>query len=225
MDIDERGSSDNLEGNCPPPEDSCSKKIIYLLGNTGSGKTQLIRRTHESLRGRLQIMAIYCQPNSIYDVERLKAAGIPAIIHTETIRTHLNTHQPLKGGGNLLLFYEFSGRTGYSLQKNNDIFRVYVFSVTDGDEKPLKYPRMFKEIELIILNKVDLLPFTDFSITRFKTQLRLVNPTVPIIKLSCRSGVGLDNWRNWLLKLYGERHLEESGSLPRLNNFPGISSF
>ena len=197
-------------------------KVIYLLGNTGSGKTELIRRTHETLGGRLAIRAVYYQQNSLYDMERLKAAGITAEMSNEPFRA------PFAPGDEReeLLFYEFSGRTGYSLPKNDDdSFRVFVFSVTEGDEKPLKYPRLFKEVELVLLNKVDLLPFTDFSVRRFQNCLRTVNPTAATINLSCRSGVGLDHWRNWLLELYGYHHVEESGIIPQLDNFPGLSSF
>ncbi len=197
-------------------------KVIYLLGNTGSGKTELIRRTHETLGGRLAIRAVYYQQNSLYDMERLKAAGITAEMSNEPFRA------PLAPGDEReeLLFYEFSGRTGYSLPKtDDDSFRVFVFSVTEGDEKPLKYPRLFKEVELVLLNKVDLLPFTDFSVRRFQNCLRTVNPTAATINLSCRSGVGLDHWRNWLLELYGYHHVEESGIIPQLDNFPGLSSF
>ncbi|NLW56990.1 MAG: hydrogenase nickel incorporation protein HypB, partial [Firmicutes bacterium] len=93
-----------------------AKKSIYLLGNTGSGKTQLIRRTHETLRGRVQVKAIYYQPNSVYDVDRLSAAGIPAEIRTETFQSSAaEQHVITEEAGDQLLFYEFSGRTGYSL--------------------------------------------------------------------------------------------------------------
>lgn len=198
-------------------------KILYLLGNTGSGKTELIRRTHETLGGRLAVRAIYCQQNSLFDVERLQAAGIPALMSNENFRVPVDLPRDDREE---LVFYEFSGRTGYSLPKQNDeTYRIFVFSVTEGDEKPLKYPRLFKEVELVILNKIDLLPFTDFSVHRFQQQLRTVNPTVPLIKISCRSGVGLESWRNWVLKLYGYHYVEESGLLPRLNNFPGLSSY
>lgn len=197
-------------------------KVIYLLGNTGSGKTELIRRTHETLGGRLAIRAVYFQHNSWFDVERLKAAGITAEIGKEPFRAPLGQGDEREE----LLFYEFSGRTGYSLPKNNDdSFRVFVFSVTEGDEKPLKYPRLFKEVEMVLLNKVDLLPFTDFSVRRFQNYLRTVNPSAATLKLSCRSGVGLDHWRDWVLKLYGYHHVEESGLIPQLNNFPGLSCF
>jgi hydrogenase nickel incorporation protein HypB len=197
-------------------------KVIYLLGNTGSGKTELIRRTHETLGGRLAIRAVYFQHNSLFDVERLKAAGIAAELSKEPFRAQLEPGDEREE----LLFYEFSGRTGYSLPKNkDDCFRVFVFSVAEGDEKPLKYPRLFKEVEMVLLNKVDLLPFTDFSVRRFQKSLRTVNPAAATITLSCRSGVGLDHWRDWVLKLYGYHHLEESGLIPQLNNFPGFSCF
>lgn len=198
-------------------------KIIYLLGNIGAGKTELIRRTHETLGGRLAIRAVYCQQNSFLDQEKLQAAGIPAFMTNENYRVPVELSTADREE---LVFYEFSGRTGYSLPKQNDgVFRILVFSVTEGDEKPLKYPRLFKEVELVILNKIDLLPFTDFSGHRFQRQLRLVNPTVPLINLSCRSGVGLESWRNWVLKLFGHHYVEESGILPRLNNFPGLSAY
>ena len=91
------------------------KKSIYLLGNTGSGKTQLIRRTHETLRGRIQVKAIYYQPNSVYDVTRLSAAGITAEIRSEAFQSAAVGHEiATEEAGDQLLFYEFSGRTGYS---------------------------------------------------------------------------------------------------------------
>lgn len=198
-------------------------KIIYLLGNTGSGKTELIRRTHETLGGRLTIRAVYSQQQSIFDLERLKAAGIPAVMSNDLVRV---PERLPPDDLQELVFHEFSGRTGYSLPKSHgDILRVFVFSVTEGDEKPLKYPRLFKEVELVVLNKIDLLPFTDFSVSRFQHRLRMVNPGVPLLKLSCRSGVGLDNWRNWVLRLYGYHDVEESRILPCPPNFPGLSSF
>ncbi|NLM37460.1 MAG: hydrogenase nickel incorporation protein HypB [Firmicutes bacterium] len=198
-------------------------KVVYILGNIGSGKTELIRRTHETLGGRLTIRAVYNQPQAIFDLERLRAAGIPAVMSNDNVPVP-EVQSP--DDQRELVFYEFSGRTGYSLpKKNDDILRVFVFSVTEGDEKPLKYPRLFKEVELVILNKIDLLPFTNFSVSRFQHRLRTVNPSVPLLKLSCRSGVGLDNWRSWVLRLFGYHDVEESGVLSYHPNYPGLSSF
>lgn len=206
------------------PENKCSPKTIFLLGNSGSGKTQLIRRSHESLGGRLQIIALYSQFNSIYDIERLRAAGVTAIIKTDLLKdSSVKTRSP-EDTGYRLFFHELSGNPElYFPVEQEDSFRVILFSITDGEEKLLKHSRLFKEANLVVVNKIDLLPFTDFSLSRFKTQLRKVNPEVPVIKLSCRTGVGLVNWRNWLLSLYGQDELEESGNKPMLNSFPGLS--
>ena len=207
-------------------KDKCSPKTIFLLGNSGAGKTQLIRRSHESLGGRLQIIALYSQFNSIYDIKRLRSAGITAVIKTDLLKDSPTKTWHPEDIGYKLFFHELSGRTEISLPKEQkNSFRVIVFSITDGEEKPLKYPRMFKEANLVVVNKIDLLPFTDFSLSRFKNQLRKVNPEVPVIKLSCRTGVGLATWRNWLLSLYGQDDLEESGIKPILNSFPGISFY
>ena len=78
---------------------------------------------------------------------------------------------------------------------------------------------------MVVLNKIDLLPFTNFSVSSFQKRLRTVNPGVPLLKLSCRSGVGLDNWRSWVLKLFGYHDVEESRVLPCPPNFPGLSLF
>ncbi|HHT06177.1 MAG TPA: hydrogenase nickel incorporation protein HypB [Hydrogenispora sp.] len=198
-------------------------KTLYLLGNTGSGKTELIRRTHEALGGRLTIRAIYSQQQSIFDLERLRAAGITAVMNNGNLPVPAERSPDNRRE---LVFHELSGRTGYSLPKSHDdILRVLVFSVTEGDEKPLKYPRLFKEVEMVVLNKIDLLPFTNFSVSSFQKRLRTVNPGVPLLKLSCRSGVGLDNWRSWVLKLFGYHDVEESRVLPCPPNFPGLSLF
>ena len=89
--------------------------------------------------------------------------------------------------------------------------RVLVHSVAEGDDKPLKFPRAYAGTDLVILNKIDLLPFSDFSPKKFTAHLRQVNPGAELLAVSCRTGVGLDSWRDWLLKYCGESLVEESG--------------
>ncbi len=198
-----------------------SRKVIAfnLLGSSGAGKTQLLRRTHEILQGRIPLQVVQGSPAAGLDMEKLRALGIPVSAAKED-----NAGGYLKAGevGPALRRLPLSPGSLVFIENPGELFspvdfyvgencRVLVHSVAEGDDKPLKFPRAYAGTDLVILNKIDLLPFSDFSPKKFTAHLRQVNPGAELLAVSCRTGVGLDSWRDWLLKYCGESLVEESG--------------
>ncbi len=182
---------------------------VNLMSSPGAGKTALLRETLARLQGKVRIGIIEGDIETSLDADRL--AGFGAVV--ELVNTgngfggecHLDapmvrralTRLPLdaldllliENVGNLVCPAEFD--TGEHV-------RVMVHSVTEGEEKPLKYPVMFRSADLVLINKVDLLPHLDVDQTLFDANLRRINPGVGTIEVSARTGVGLDDWCAWL---------------------------
>lgn len=191
---------------------------INLSGLSGSGKTTLIRRTHEILKGRLFVQAIEGAYGWEADFEYLQAAGIPAYrIMPEGIRYPgakdiYELIQKKRLMPRSLLFVEDPLEpVAPEVRPLGESYRVLVYSITEGDGKPLKYPRIFEKADLIVVNKVDLIPFTDFSWERFLACLGKIDYGGRVIRISCRTGVGLNLWREWIFTSCGERTVEERG--------------
>lgn len=190
---------------------------INLLGFPGAGKTQLIRRTHEILRGRVFVSAVERASGSELDLEILEAAGI-RVYRLQTPPGAGVLAQDLAAA---LLEWEIPSESIMFIENSEfpvlpaDLFlgetcRALVYSVDTGDDQPFKYPWLFSSVDLIVTNKIDLLPFSGFSRERFGYILRKINPDARIFEVSCRTGVGLDNWRTKLLSYCRERPVEES---------------
>jgi hydrogenase nickel incorporation protein HypB len=180
------------------------------MSSPGAGKTTLLRETLARLAGKLRIGIIEGDIETSLDADRL--TGFGAVV--ELVNTgngfggecHLDapmvrralTRLPLdeldlmliENVGNLVCPAEFD--TG-------EHRRVMVHAVTEGEEKPLKYPVMFRSADLVLVNKIDLLPHLDVDLEVFEANLRRVNPTVPVLQISARSGLGVDDWCAWLL--------------------------
>lgn len=190
---------------------------INLLGFPGAGKTQLIRRTHEILRGRVFVSAVERASGSRLDPEVLEAAGI----RVYRLPTPPGAGVVAQDLAEALQEWEIPSESIIFIENSEfpvlpkDLFlgetcRALVYSIDTGDDQPFKYPWLFSSVDLIIANKVDLLPFSEFSRERFGYILRKINPDARIFEVSCRTGVGLDNWRTELLSYCGERPVEES---------------
>ena len=150
--------------------------MVSLIGTSGAGKTELLRRTHEILKGRLQLEALI---TSEVDQERLSALGIPAYqvcsdaygaLKAKTIGEAVGK---LEIGPGALIFIEHPGNPfspwGADL---GETCRVLVHSIPEGHDQPIKYPGLYRGVHLIVVNKLDLLPFTDFTWKRFHRNLR-----------------------------------------------------
>lgn len=174
-----------------------------MLAAPGAGKTSLIRKTVPLLKRRVAV--IEGDPASSIDTDLLNSIGIPAYqINTEggchleapMISKALEDFKPEPGAllvienvGNLICTASFP--LGESI-------RVVMVGVSEGDDKPFKYPDIFQEADAVILNKIDLQPFVDFDLARFRRGIETLRPGLPIFEISCRTGSGLTDWAEWL---------------------------
>ena len=179
--------------------------VINLMASPGAGKTSFILRTIAALRDTYSIAVIEGDLASKVDAEKIKAQGIPSIqintgggCHLEAgmIRQavdHLDLDEVdlliIENVGNLVCPADFT--LGESA-------RVLILSVPEGDDKPLKYPFIFKGSDILIVNKVDMLELTDFNMEHLEEVVVSLNPAVKIVPLSCRTGDGFDAWLLWI---------------------------
>jgi len=197
--------------------------MMNLMASPGAGKTSFIMKTLEGIasfpspsRGEgkdegdtsakgIKAAVIEGDIAGKVDSERIAAMGIQAIqintggschLEAKQVNTALK-HMDLEGieliivenVGNLVCPAEF---------KLGEDLKVMILSVAEGDDKPLKYPLMFSESHVLIVNKIDLIPHTDFDMGRLEETVRKMNPSVELFKVSCRTGEGLDGWTTWL---------------------------
>ncbi|BCG65571.1 MAG: hydrogenase nickel incorporation protein HypB [Methyloprofundus sp.] len=178
---------------------------LNLVSSPGSGKTTLLTETIALLQDSLVISVIEGDQQTTHDAERIRATGVKALQINTGKGCHLDAHQVghalenLKPEANSLLFIENVGNlvcpAGFDL---GEAHKVVILSVTEGEDKPLKYPDMFYAADLMILNKVDLLPYVDFDVDLCLQYARQVNPRIKIIRLSAKTGVGMRSWEQWL---------------------------
>lgn len=185
--------------------DSHGVFAINVMSAPGAGKTSVLERTIERLKEPHKIGVIEGDLVTNIDAERISAMGVPAyqittgtVCHLDARMLHLSMHRFdvtdfdllfIENVGNLVCPAEF--HLGEHL-------KVMVFSTVEGAEKPKKYPLMFHEADAVILNKIDLLPYSGVSLGELIGNVRDVNPTAPIFAVSCRTGEGIDEWINWL---------------------------
>lgn len=179
--------------------------VVNLVSSPGSGKTTLLARAATDLKNRLQLVVIEGDQQTSHDAARIRAAGVPAV-QINTGRTcHLDAHMighaierlDLSRGG--VLFIENVGNlvcpASFDLGEHH---KVVIVSVTEGEDKPLKYPDMFAAADLMIVNKIDLLPHVDFDVARCVQYARRIKPDLSVIELSATTGQGLVPWYAWL---------------------------
>jgi hydrogenase nickel incorporation protein HypB len=177
--------------------------VINLLAGPGSGKTSLLKRTSKQLGYPMAV--IEGDPASRIDTDLLNSLGIPAYqINTEggchleaaMIAKALEEFQP---AANTVLFIENVGNlictAGYPL---GEALRVVMLGVSEGDDKPFKYPDIFQGADAILLNKMDLKPMVDFDSELFYKGVGILNPEAPVFEISCKTGAGFGPWADWL---------------------------
>ena len=178
---------------------------LNLVSSPGSGKTMLLTRTIDDLKGEFALSVIEGDQQTANDAERIRATGVRALQINTGKGCHLDGHmvghalQNLKTEDGSVLFIENVGNlvcpAAFDL---GEAHKVTILSVTEGEDKPIKYPDMFHASDLMILNKTDLLPYLDFDVDKCIEYARRVNPGIRILQLSARSGEGMESWYRWI---------------------------
>jgi hydrogenase nickel incorporation protein HypB len=178
---------------------------LNLVSSPGSGKTTLLVRTIDDLGGRMPLAVIEGDQQTSFDADRIRATGVPALQINTGKGCHLDAHMVGHGVERLdpvpgaVLFIENVGNlvcpAAFDL---GEAHKVVMLSVTEGDDKPLKYPDMFHAADLMLLTKIDLLPHVPFDVDRCVEFARRINPAIEVIHLSATSGEGLDAWYRWI---------------------------
>ncbi len=178
---------------------------LNLVSSPGSGKTTLLCRTIEMLAGRLPIAVVEGDQQTSQDAERIRATGARAVQINTGKGCHLDAHmvghalESLAPADNSVLMIENVGNlvcpAAFDL---GEAHKGVIPSVTEGEDKPIKYPDMFRAAGLMLLNKCDLLPYLDFDVDQAIAFARRVNPGLRVIRTSAKSGEGLDEWLGWI---------------------------
>ncbi len=179
---------------------------VNLMASPGAGKTSLLMRTAEALRGRLRVGAISGDTASQVDAERIATVGIPTIQINTGGGCHLDANMlqaalaqlPLDEI-DLLLIENVGNLVCPANVKLGEHLDVVITSIPEGDDKPYKYPNIFVRVDAVVINKIDLLSYLDFDMEGFKKVVRGMNPNAQIFEVSCKTGAGLDVWVDWLM--------------------------
>jgi hydrogenase nickel incorporation protein HypB len=196
--------------------DRAGTYTINMMSSPGAGKTALLERTLERLRGELRLGVLEGDVQTTLDADRLARFHIPLVqVNTDPGfggECHLDANMVRSGLGELplddidILVIENVGNLVCPAEfRVGEDVRVMVYSVTEGEEKPLKYPLMFRSADLVLVNKVDLLEYLEFDLEQFLGNLDAVNPGVGRILTSARTGQGVDEWCEWLGQRIPER--------------------
>ncbi len=180
---------------------------LNLVSSPGSGKTTLLCKTIDMLKGRASVAVIEGDQQTDQDAERIRATGAPAIQINTGKGCHLDAHMVGHAMGKLelpedsLLMIENVGNlvcpAAFDL---GEAHKVVILSVTEGEDKPIKYPDMFRAATLMLLNKCDLLPYLSFKVDAAIEFARRVNPDIEVIQLSATTGQGMEQWLDWIAR-------------------------
>jgi len=179
--------------------------VFNLMSSPGAGKTSLLEKTIGALKDQMNMGVIEGDIQSSQDAERIAEKGVPVV--------QINTGGACHLDGNMIrdTFHEFDFDAMDLLVVENvgnlvcpaefkvgEDFKVMILSVTEGEDKPAKYPLMFHESKALLINKIDLLPYVDCSVERIREESLKVNPDLVIFEVSCKTEEGLDSWYDWL---------------------------
>jgi hydrogenase nickel incorporation protein HypB len=178
---------------------------LNFVSSPGSGKTSLLVRTIRDLRPARAIYVIEGDQETSRDADRIREAGAPAVqlntgtgchLEADMVARAVDELRPAVGG--LVLIENVGNLVCPAMFDLGERAKVAILSVTEGDDKPLKYPHMFRAAELVLLNKIDLLPYVEFDVAAAIANARQVNPALTVLCVSARTGEGLPAWYAWI---------------------------
>ena len=186
--------------------------VINLLSAPGAGKTSLIIETIKRLEPEIKIGVIEGDISSTHDAQKIKKLISPVVQINTGGTCHLNASMVSHALKKLniskinILFIENVGNlicpVGFDLGED---FKIVLSSVSEGDDKPVKYPKIFIKANLVLLNKMDMIDYSDFSLVFFKKKIKELNNLINILELSCKSGLGFEEWIDWLKKHFNKK--------------------
>lgn len=179
--------------------------VFNLMSSPGAGKTSLLERTIDALKEDVRMAVIEGDIQSSKDAERIARKGVPVVQINTGGACHLDgnmirdTFKEFDFAGLDLLVVENVGNLVCPAEfKVGEDFKAMILSVTEGEDKPAKYPLMFHESKVLVINKIDLIPYLDLSVESIREEALKVNPGIVIFEVSCKTGEGIPAWCNWL---------------------------
>jgi hydrogenase nickel incorporation protein HypB len=178
---------------------------INLMSSPGAGKTTLLETTMRGLAGKAAISVVEGDQETALDASRILAAGSKVVQVNTGAGCHLNAAMLARAlrsldppSGSIVMIENVGNLVCPALFDLGEQARVVIASVTEGADKPLKYPHMFRQADLVLLNKMDLLPYVDFDVREYSSGLRKVTPDALFLQVSATTGEGLETWFDWL---------------------------
>jgi hydrogenase nickel incorporation protein HypB len=178
---------------------------VNLMSSPGSGKTTLLERTIRDLSGEFQLSVVEGDQETLLDAERIRATGCRVVQVNTGAGCHLDADMLARGlrvldppARSIVMIENVGNLVCPAMFDLGERAKVVIISVTEGADKPLKYPQMFRAGELMVVNKIDLLPYVDFDVDRCTTYAWQVNPGLEVLEVSATRGDGLDRWYDWL---------------------------
>ena len=178
---------------------------VNLMSSPGAGKTTLLERTARELAGKVEISVIEGDQAAALDATRIRAAGCRVVQINTGAGCHLDAEMVAGGlrlldppSGSVVMIENVGNLVCPSLFDLGEQARVVLASVTEGDDKPLKYPHMFRRADLVLVSKTDLLPYVDFDSRRHAADVRRTSPDALLMQVSAATGAGMQEWYDWL---------------------------
>ncbi len=178
---------------------------LNLVSSPGSGKTTLLTRTLRDLKDKIPLAVIEGDQQTSNDADRIRATGVPAIQINTGKGCHLDAHQVGHAvdhlnlrEGSVLMIENVGNLVCPAAFDLGEAYKVAILSITEGEDKPIKYPDMFHAADLLLLNKIDLLPHLQFDVSLCMEYARRVNPGIQILRVSAATGEGMEQWYRWL---------------------------
>lgn len=190
---------------------------LNLMSSPGAGKTTLLARTIRDLQKEVKFSVLEGDQETSNDAERIRATGCKVVQINTGTGCHLDASMIERGMkrlspdlGSILMVENVGNLVCPALFDLGEKAKVVIFSVTEGEDKPLKYPHMFRSSDVLLLNKIDLLPYVPFDLERCLAYARRVNPKIKVFQISATRGDGLEEWYRWLRETQSQQTEERT---------------